>query len=446
MNILAKLLFKLMPLFLMITPAYSEEKYAIYGGIGYLDKKTSPCLSEIYDSGSKNYQNIRDKINKSITAKLKSTKIKAGTFNLITGSNDLGAALKKEGIDFKARPSQTQIKEFLEDVNERLYTIAIVGSLEFHQQWKTQSTIPLFQDFFTVNVSALLVQAGGDNPGSISLAGMGSVVGNIQDAENFVGFKNLCRENTTISGKLQNILGKMYIRAAEKSIDNMAGVKKLAKDDKDTLIVTGVGVESKAIRKFFQMNTQEKKPKSICQIKIPCDRKDQTCNSIIALTAFKTTEAFSSAGHLAIPPLNWKAWGKTAQYQSSKNVKLTGGRREISDTIEINVGVDSADRKIVAKLTGIAEKDIKNLGKSKHIGARVYMGWMQADWYETEYDACNIVEDKGTYGEAEGKPIIDKRSSKLYGVNPPVDNRAGGYVTAIMNAITAFEDKLNAKK
>ena len=174
------------------------------------------------------------------------------------------------GIDFKVGRSQTQIKEFLEDVNERLYTIAIVGSLEFHQQWKTQSTIPLFQDFFTVNVSALLVQAGGDNPGSISLAGMGSVVGNIQDAENFVGFKNLCRENTTISGKLQNILGKMYIRAAEKSIDNMAVVKKLAKDDKDTLIVTGVGVESKAIRKFFQMNTQEKKPKSICQIKIPC--------------------------------------------------------------------------------------------------------------------------------------------------------------------------------
>ena len=134
--------------YLLITPVHSEEKYAIYGGIGYLDKKTSPCLSEIYDSGSKNYQDIRDKINKSVTAKLKSTKIKAGSFNLITGSNDLGAALKKEGIDFKVRPSQTQIKEFLEDVNERLYTVAIVSSLEFHQQWKTQSTIPLFQDFF----------------------------------------------------------------------------------------------------------------------------------------------------------------------------------------------------------------------------------------------------------------------------------------------------------
>ena len=38
------------------------------------------------------------------------------------------------------------------------------------------------------------------------------------------------------------------------------------------------------------MTTPEKKPKSICQIKIPCDQKDQTCNSIIALTAFKTTD------------------------------------------------------------------------------------------------------------------------------------------------------------
>ena len=119
-------------------------------------------------------------------------------------------------------------------------------------------------------------------------------------------------------GKITKYFGK-NVHPSCREIDRQYGkVKKLAKDDKDTLIVTGVGVESKAIRKFFKMTTQEKKPKSICQIKIPCDRKDQTCNSIIALTAFKTTEAFSSAGHLAIPPLNWKAWGKTAQYQSSK--------------------------------------------------------------------------------------------------------------------------------
>ena len=44
MNILAKLLFVFMPLYLLITPAHSEEKYAIYGGIGYLDKKTSPLF------------------------------------------------------------------------------------------------------------------------------------------------------------------------------------------------------------------------------------------------------------------------------------------------------------------------------------------------------------------------------------------------------------------
>ena len=112
--------------------------------------------------------------------------------------------------------------------------------------------------------------------------------------------------------------------------------------------------------------------------KIPCDRKDQTCNSIIALTAFKTTEAFSSAGHHDTS-FELEGMGENSTVSVVKKCEVDGGRREISDTIEINVGVDLADRKIVAKLTGIAEKDIKHLGKS-HIGARVYMGWMQADW------------------------------------------------------------------
>ena len=52
------------------------------------------------------------------------------------------------------------------------------------------------------------MQAGGDNPGSISLAGMGSVVGNIQDAENFVGFKNLCREKNYYIEKITKYFGK----------------------------------------------------------------------------------------------------------------------------------------------------------------------------------------------------------------------------------------------
>ena len=428
-----------------ISPASSEDIYAIYGGVGYLDKKTSPCLSELYDSGSKSYQTTRDSINKAVLKKLESTKFEAGNFNFILSSNHLNGALKKEGIEFKSRPSQSQIKEFLEDVNERLYTIAMIGSLEFHQQWKTQSSVPMYQDFITITVSSVIVQVGGDNPGSIALAGNGSVVGNIQDADGFVGQKNLCKNNANIDDRLRTIMEKMYIRAAEKSIENMAKVKSLASEDKDTIIVTGVGVDSKKIRKFFNMLENSEKPKSICQLNIPCDKDDQTCNSIIALTAFKTTEAFSSAGYLAIPPLNWKAWGKSAQYQTSKNVKLTGGRSEISNSIEINVGVDSADRKIVSKLTGIAEKDLKKYKTSKHIGARVYMGWLQADWYETEYDACHVVEEKGTYGEAEGSPIINQRSAKLYGIDPPKDNRAGGYVAAIMSAINAFEGKLNEK-
>ena len=445
MKFAVKTILTVLCLFPFISTASSEDIYAIYGGVGYLDKKTSPCLSELYDSGSKSYQTTRDSINNAVLKKLESTKFKAGNFNFILSSNHLNGALKKEGIEFKSRPSQSQIKEFLEDVNERLYTIAMIGSLEFHQQWKTQSSVPMYQDFITITVSSVIVQVGGDNPGSIALAGNGSVVGNIQDADGFVGQKNLCKNNANIDDRLRTIMEKMYIRAAEKSIENMAKVKSLASEDKDTIIVTGVGVDSKKIRKFFNMSETSEKPKSICQLNIPCDKDDQTCNSIIALTAFKTTEAFSSAGYLAIPPLNWKAWGKSAQYQTSKNVKLTGGRREISDSIEINVGVDSADRKIVSKLTGIAEKDLKKYKTSKHIGARVYMGWLQADWYETEYDACHVVEEKGTYGEAEGSPIINQRSAKLYGIDPPKDNRAGGYVAAIMSAINAFEGKLNEK-
>jgi len=445
MKLAVKIILPVLCLFPFISQASSKDIYAIYGGVGYLDKKTSPCLSELYDSGSKSYQTTRDRINKAVLKKLESTKFKAENFNFILSSNHLNSALKKEGIEFKSRPSQSQIKEFLEDVNERLYTIAMIGSLEFHQQWKTQSSVPMYQDFITITVSSVIVQVGGDNPGSIALAGNGSVVGNIQDVDGFVGQKNLCKNNANIDDRLRTIMEKMYIRAAEKSIENMAKVKSLASEDKDTVIVTGVGVDSKKIRKFFNMSENSEKPKSICQLNIPCDKDDQTCNSIIALTAFKTTEAFSSAGYLAIPPLNWKAWGKSAQYQTSKNVKLTGGRREISDSIEINVGVDSADRKIVAKLTGIAEKDLKKYKTSKHIGARVYMGWLQADWYETEYDACHVVEEKGTYGEAEGSPIINQRSAKLYGIDPPKDNRAGGYVAAIMNAINAFEEKLNEK-
>jgi len=445
MKFAVKIILTVLCLFPFISSASSEDIYAIYGGVGYLDKKTSPCLSELYDSGSKSYQTTRDSINNAVLKKLESTKFKAGNFNFILSSNHLNSALKKEGIDFKSRPSQSQIKEFLEDVNERLYTVAMIGSLEFHQQWKTQSSVPMYQDFITITVSSVIVQVGGDNPGSIALAGNGSVVGNIQDADGFVGKKNLCKNNVNIDDRLRTIMEKMYIRAAEKSIENMAKVKSLASEDKDTIIVTGVGVDSKKIRKFFNMQENSEKPKSICQLNIPCNKDDQTCNSIIALTAFKTTEAFSSAGYLAIPPLNWKAWGKSAQYQTSKNVKLTGGRREISDSIEINVGVDSAGRKIVSKLTGIAEKDLKKYKTSKHIGARVYMGWLQADWYETEYDACHVVEEKGTYGEAEGTPIINQRSAKLYGIDPPKDNRAGGYVAAIMSAINAFEGKLNEK-
>ena len=53
MKISAKFLFVLMPLYLLITPAYSEEKYAIYGGIGYLDKKTSPAYLRFTILGQK---------------------------------------------------------------------------------------------------------------------------------------------------------------------------------------------------------------------------------------------------------------------------------------------------------------------------------------------------------------------------------------------------------
>ena len=183
-----KTILTMLCLFPFISPASSEDIYAIYGGVGYLDKKTSPCLSELYDSGSKSYQTTRDSINKAVLKKLESTKFEAGNFNFILSSNHLNGALKKEGIEFKSRPSQSQIKEFLEDVNERLYTIAMIGSLEFHQQWKTQSSVPMYQDFITITVSSVIVQVGGDNPGSIALAGNGSVVGNIQDAgASFIG-------------------------------------------------------------------------------------------------------------------------------------------------------------------------------------------------------------------------------------------------------------------
>ena len=91
--------------------------------------------------------------------------------------------------------------------------------------------------------------------------------GNIQDVEDFVGFKNLCREKTIISEKLQNILEKMYINAAEKSIDNMAGVKKLAKNDKDTLIVTALMLKVRLSENFLKMNTQEKSLNQYAKLK-----------------------------------------------------------------------------------------------------------------------------------------------------------------------------------
>ena len=109
---LAALIF---PSFIFAATQGLKDAVVIYGGVGNLSRNAQPCLAALYESNNKKFLPYTDKINGLIQNTLSKTSLPFAKGPVIVSSEQLNGAMKAEGVEFSGRPTQTQIKEFLED-------------------------------------------------------------------------------------------------------------------------------------------------------------------------------------------------------------------------------------------------------------------------------------------------------------------------------------------
>ena len=366
----------------------------VYGGVGNLGRDAQPCLARMYESEHDGFRPFTDDINSHIRDVLARTDVTPGNEGIIVTADQLYDAVAADGFEFDERPSQDDIKEFLEDNEEHLYVLAIVGTFEAYYQLPIASSEATFREFYIVGVSAILVQIAGDIPGQIVLAGTALTEGQLTRTEDFPGNASaFCSaDNAMWPDSLGNLVA-VYKDAAERAIANLSAKREKADEGVDSIIVTGAQIGSEKISDLFGVVPTSST--SVCNQPNPCPDGASDCQDLVGLLAFGTTDAFSARGYLAVPPLNWSSWGKTAQYQATKNVRLTGGRREINEVITVNVGPDSADMKLVPSISKYAA-----VGKPAGTGGTfkdLFMAWLEVPWYETEYGKCETVNDSGLF-------------------------------------------------
>ncbi len=420
----------------------------IYGGVGNLGRVAQPCLASIYESGDSRQTKYAKQLNEKVWSSLKSNPAIPGATNVIMQTSDLYLAMRENGFDFSGRPNQELIKEFLEDNEDRILVLAVIGTLEIQaQNMRVSSKGTLYDDHFFVGMSAVLVHASGDNKGQILSTGSALTESISTNTENFISSENkLCSNLSSLPDLAMERLIGAYSDAATRALDNLSKQKPVADGDADSVIVTGVGFGSKKIVDLFGAQPSAAGA-PICQRPTPCQAGDENCEKLAALIAFGVTDSFSSRGYMAVPPLNWRSWGKNAQYVSVKNIKLTGGRQDVVDFVDVNVGHDSADRKLFANVHKFAEvvRDVKG----KPWRWRLYMGWISIEWQETEYGNCTVYEDKGEISPKKKSygPMKQKLVSGSYLDNTPPDNvRRFYYVAALQRALGGLRESLNEPK
>jgi hypothetical protein len=432
------------------TAASMEDAIIVYGGVGNLGRDAQPCLAMLYEGGKK-FLPYTDKINNSIRKALSGITLFPEKKSVIVGADQLNAAIKKNGIEFERRPSQTQIKEFLEDNEGNILALSIVGGAEVyvpftHDLGKRRSDTKIGKTYvedFSVSIAAIITQISGDNAGQVLASAV--FVGQGQSSTNTKAFlghgETGCDNPDTASDIWLEYISNTYAGAAKNVIGTLVKQQKTADEDTTSIIVMGVTVDSKVVKDLFRIvDTDPKSVKSICEIPLPCSDGDKRCMGLIGSMAFALTDTMSRRGFLAIPPLNWGAWGKSGQYQVAKNLKMTGGRSDILPFVQMNVGPNAADRKLHSTVTKFVEKGLPDK-KNKYVGYRHYLGFMKHRWEETDIDDCKVIEDRGDYPETKFH-LRFKRPLKLIGTDLPIGRRQSFVVATLLKTIWALEKKI----
>ena len=431
------------------TAASMEDAIIIYGGVGNLGRDAQPCLAMLYETGDKKFLPYTDKINDAIRKTLSEITLFTEKKSVIVEADQLNAAIKESGIEFKNRPSQIQIKEFIEDNEGNIFALSIIGGSELYTKYnknvgeRNQKVGNAYIENFIVSVAAILTQISGDNAGQVVLSAISfSEVRDAQEYEGYLGQGEVgCNNSATISNSWLERVAVAYAGAAVSAIKILAKKKQAASEDTTSVIVMGVSVDSEAVKNLYRtINTDLKSINSICEIPLPCSDDDKRCKGLIGSLAFALTETFSSRGYLAIPPLNWGAWGKSGQYQVAKNLKMTGGRSDVLPFVQMNVGPSAADRKLHSAVTKFVEKDLPDK-KTKHIGFRHYLGWMTHRWEETEYDQCEVVEYSGSYPETKSHKNF-LRPVKQFGTDVPIGQRLQFVAATLLDAVFVLGKKI----
>jgi hypothetical protein len=430
------------------TPAFAvTDPVIIYGGVGNLGRNVQPCLAAFYESADGKFRTYTDKINQTVWSALEGKSLLPGASDVIVQSDDLYDAMRADGFDVSARASQGQIQDFLEDNEDRTLALAIIGNFEGYAQniWQT-SKGNIYEEHFTVGVTAVLVHVAGDNVGQIVLTGSAlTEVVNEENDQFSTGESDLCKDMNSMSSKVLGKITTAYSNAARRAIENLSRVRISADGAVDSIIVVGVDVQSKPVRNLFNISGASEVKDSICNRPVPCAEGDAICEGLISFMAFKVTDAFSSRGYMAIPPLGWRSWGRTAQYQVTRNVNLTGGRQDVLQNISVNVGPDSADKKLVPSITKFA--DITKAAPGKPWMEEHYMGFLDVEWQETGYGDCGAVEDTGHYSPMRGSYGSLKYKSILLGGQSDGETTAPNiqrfrYFAALLETLGGLEKSL----
>jgi len=433
------------------TAASMEDAIVIYGGVGNLGRDAQPCLAMLYETGGKKFLPYTDKINKHIRKALSGVTLFPEKKSVIVGADQLNAAIKKNGIEFDKRPSQMQIKEFLEDNEGNIFALSIVGGSEFYTKYtdevgarrtKKEQVGKVYFEFFVASVSVIVTQISGDNAGQVVLSATSIREGTTRDKNGYLAQGEVgCENPDTITDNWLSSVATTYAKAAVGAINVLVKQKQTADEDTTSVIVMGVSVESKIVKELFRtVETNPNSVKSICNIPLPCADGDKRCKGLIGSIAFALTETMSKRGFLAIPPLNWGAWGKSGQYQVAKNLKLTGGRSVILPFVQINVGPNAADRKLHSTVTKFVEKDLPDK-KKKYVGYRHYVGWMKHRWEETDIDNCKNVDERGDYPGTKSH-VKFRRPVKALGTDLPIGRRLSMVAVTLLKSVWALEKKL----
>ena len=435
------------------TAASMKDAIIVYAGVGNLGQDAQPCLAMMYETGGKKFLPYTDKINDEVCNALSSVTLFEEKKTVIVEADQLNAAIKKDGAKFEGRPSQMQIKEFLENNEGNVFALSVIGGSELYTNYIEDVAARRSKDdgggvgktnfdFLVAGVSVLLTQISGDNAGQVILAGTAIREANSKHKGGYLGQGKVgCENSDTISDKWLDIVATTYASAAVAAINVLSNLNDTAEEDATSVIVTGVSVNSQVVKNLFRtIITDDNSVKSICDIPLPCLDGDKQCKGLIGMLAFGLTETLSKKGFMAVPPLNWGAWGKSSQYQVTKNLKMTGGRSDVLPFVQMNVGSNSADRKIHSTVTKFVEKDLP-VKKKKYLGHRHYVGWISHRWEETEYDNCKVVDEKGSYPGTKAH-VKMRRTQKELGTDPPMGQRLTLTAVTLMKAIWDLENKI----